>query len=428
MKRRGYSIVEAAIVLTAFMLLVGGMAWPVAQRIRADQDESERAYMESMKEAVIAYAMRSRTPGGTMQIEFPFTGLADMTVNITIPAGRPYLPCPDIDADGFEDRVTSKVSGVVTITAVANMPERLLLSRSDFGMCSSDRGLFPWRTLGTKPADYWGQHYDYYVHRLLASPLLGFDETSDAVGYLSLLAVSRETEPCAYGDWLPDGLGYRRGARVSEGALGYPALDDDYAFLPTMVGSIADQDRSVPPPSAIPVNLETAGGGNVFDANFLQDRRRLANGSGGQVSVLRYCWLREGGPAMQRYYRANRSAAVGTAFAIVSHGRNGYGGVRHVPPGEARTIATSDCNSFPGGGGSVAFFGEMRNGDCIPTAAPRTVFPDHYFLIYDIPAPGVAYDLEYDDLLTWMMPRQLFNELAQVGAMPKPPAIKILEF
>ena len=211
MKRRGYSIIEAAIVLTAFMLLVGGMAWPVAQRIRADQDESERAYMESMKEAVVAYAMRSRTPGGVLQAEFPLSGAVTMTVDVTIPAGRPYLPCPDMDADGREDRVTNKVPGVITLTALVSEPQTLRLRPGrNFGMCLSDRGLFPWRTLGTKPADYWGQHYDYYVHPLLASPFLGFDETSDAAGYLSLLAVSRTGERCEQGEWLPSGTGYVR--------------------------------------------------------------------------------------------------------------------------------------------------------------------------------------------------------------------------
>ncbi|MCY4325334.1 MAG: hypothetical protein OXC81_04860, partial [Betaproteobacteria bacterium] len=288
MKKRGYSIIEAAIVLTAFMLLVGAMAWPVAQRIRLDQDTSERAYMESMKDAVIAYAMRSRTPGAVVDAVFTRggAGVTRITLQVNVPAGRPYLPCPDIDADGLEDRATGKATGVMTLTALYVEPQTLAMDIDESGNCVADKGLFPWRTLGTKPADYWGQHYDYYVHRMLANPLLGFDQYSAAAGYLPLLAVSVKSEGCTQGDWLPDSsvtVGYVRGGRVSEGALGYVALGDPDHFAPVLIGrSNYNTDYRV---------LEAAETNTAFDANFLQDRRRLADGSGEQVEVLRNCWL-----------------------------------------------------------------------------------------------------------------------------------------
>ena len=427
MKKRGYSIIEAAIVLTAFMLLVGAMAWPVAQRIRLDQDTSERAYMESMKDAVIAYAMRSRTPGAVVDAVFTrgAVGVTRITLQVNVPAGRPYLPCPDIDADGLEDRATGKATGVMTLTALYVEPQTLAMDIDESGNCVADKGLFPWRTLGTKPADYWGQHYDYYVHRMLANPLLGFDQYSASAGYLTLLAVSVKSEECTQGDWLPSnsGVGYVRGERVSEGALGYVALEDPDHFAPLV---IARSNYSGPT-----VVLEAAESNTAFDANFLQDRRRLADGSGEHVEVIRNCWL----PRNSFPPRRSFGYSGGVAFAIVSHGRNGYGGVKYEPTENARTLVADDCKRFPAISNRYLF--EIYNGNCLPlrhatnnlVANPNFMLNAHV-LVSGIASPGADDNVnhEFDDLVVWMMPRQLFNDLAQKDALPRPPAIKIAEF
>ena len=410
MSRRGYSIVEAAIVLAAFLLLVGGMAWPFAQSIRSDQDASERAYMESMKEAVVAYAMRNRTPGGSMEIEF-----TAVTLNVGIPSGRPYLPCPDTDGDGLENRVNRKVSGLVTVTASDAKPYGVTIRDNHFGMCTSWRGMFPWRTLGTKPADQWGNHYDYYVHTMLASPLLGFDETSGR--YLNLVAVSGEGEECELGDWLPTGTGYDNLGVSTQGALGYMGLDNFLDYPSIIVGRMHDA------PAGTRI-LEAAASGQAFDASFLQDRRRLANGSGDQVEVLRHCW--------SSYYVAadiqmRRAYEGGVAFAIVSHGRNGYGAVRHDPAQAHlhRAITSADCYAFPGSGD--AFASEIANGSCLPSTLSNPNSGRFHLLLHSTTTTG-GWDVYFDDLVAWMMPQQLFGELAQVGALPRPPAIKMVEF
>ena len=413
MKGRGYTLVEAAIVLTAFLLLVGGMAWPVAQRIRIDQDASERAYMEAMKEAVVAYAMRNRTLGGTMEVDFTAV-VPGLEVNVNIPSGRPYLPCPDTDGDGLENRVSDKVSAVMEVD-VGTTQYQLDVPKNEFGMCTSDRGLFPWRTLGTKPYDYWGRNYDYHVHRLLASPFFGFDETSGAAPYMSLLAISAENEKCLSGDVLPGNLpGNSLGLRsptnlISKGGLGYAALELA-DFAPTVVGRVKNHS-STPGMEFYAVEANKS-----FYASFLQDSRRLANGSGDRVNVFRHCWV------------PNSVSHVigGVAFAIVSHGRNGYGGVRYDNARTPGVITTSDCLKFPSAGAST-FHGEKLNGDCQVSSLNTVNSTNYHLLAYDSAAPPTGVNVEFDDLVVWMMPRQLFSELAKEGAMPKPPPLKIVE-
>jgi hypothetical protein len=71
--------------------------------------------------------------------------------------GRPYLPCPDIDNDGFEDRTGNT--------------------------CTDQEGRLPWSELGVGREDAWGNRFRYRVAKAYSSRANGF----------ALVLVSTET-------------------------------------------------------------------------------------------------------------------------------------------------------------------------------------------------------------------------------------------
>lgn len=119
MKRmRGFSLIELAIVLVIVTLLIGGLAVPLTAQVQARRIAETRADMNTIREAIIGYAMRQ-------------------------PAGQPYLPCPD-DGSGLAEGDEGS---------------------RDAGRCLNTRGKLPWRTLGVDNADAWGNRFTYAVTR-----------------------------------------------------------------------------------------------------------------------------------------------------------------------------------------------------------------------------------------------------------------------
>lgn len=213
--QRGFTLVELAIVMAVVGLLMAAALYPLRALEETRQREEESLRMESLRHAIVGYALRHRTrervvtPVGGGIVGSPFT----------IPAGRPYLPCPDVDGDGFEDRIpkhggddgaNEDVHGFMqgfelnpgadivmplTIAAGGN-PEWNTEYRMDlngngnadgdgakygvYGGCLASRGTIPWRTLGVFAADQWGNRYTYFADPLFASALYGFDEKTVA--------------------------------------------------------------------------------------------------------------------------------------------------------------------------------------------------------------------------------------------------------
>ena len=154
----GYTIVEIAIVLVVLGLLIGGSLLPLGERMRTVNEVSERAALAEIKELITGYAVRHRTQQRTLHVG---------SVEHPIAPHRPYLPCPDIDNDGIEDRVA--VSHPVVPLTYTNL--------STMGACSAQKGLLPWRTLGAPQVDRWGNRYTYFVDLAYSNEVLGFDET-----------------------------------------------------------------------------------------------------------------------------------------------------------------------------------------------------------------------------------------------------------
>lgn len=130
----GFTLIELAIVLVIITILIGGLAVPLSAQIEARRIAETRKAMEEAREAIIGYAMSHNTAGATP---------------------HPYLPCPDTDNDGMENR-----------TGPAPAP------------CSSPRGLFPWVDLGTAAQDAWGNRLHYSLTLSYGNQSTGFSNAS----------------------------------------------------------------------------------------------------------------------------------------------------------------------------------------------------------------------------------------------------------
>ena len=162
-KQRGFTLVELMIVLAVIGLILGGSLLTLGIQIRDGGRLDEQNQLERIREAVFAYALRQNTEFRYLQ------SAASPLLNYEIPAGRPYLPCPDIDGDGLEDRLSVDISRGIS-------PANPLTSREliEQGGCLEYGGVLPWATLGVPPSDQWGNRYTYRVDLAFANSILGF--------------------------------------------------------------------------------------------------------------------------------------------------------------------------------------------------------------------------------------------------------------
>jgi prepilin-type N-terminal cleavage/methylation domain-containing protein len=134
---RGFSLTEMAVVMVIVAILIAGLVIPLAtqQDIRARQDTENM--LTNLREALLGYAA-SHAAGD----------------------GRPYLPCPDTDDDGRENRAG--------------------------GVCSGQEGRIPWADLGLGRNDAWNNRYRYRVTAAFSSSATGF--TLASAGDLNVCA------------------------------------------------------------------------------------------------------------------------------------------------------------------------------------------------------------------------------------------------
>ena len=113
---RGYTIVELSIVLVVAGLLLSGAIASFDRWARYEQAQTTRDSIDLVKKAIVQYAARNRTAPREITVRSEFSRVTVIagvreTVQVTVqtswnmPPSRPYLPCPDIDGDGIEDRV-----------------------------------------------------------------------------------------------------------------------------------------------------------------------------------------------------------------------------------------------------------------------------------------------------------------------------------
>ena len=217
MRSRGYSLFEIACVMAVLGILLGASLLPLNRQLRESEYRQERVNMERLRDAVLGYALRHRTPGVEITMVDDLRGTPQTGFYA---AGHPYLPCADMNGDGIENRrdLISPIVHTLTLSFKDDTPRsrsvtdqrqallnigvdlfevfRLIPGGQGFssappfnfpypiivsgGACRTDKGQLPWRTLGSIPADYWGNRYTYFADPVFSLEAIGFDEKTIA--------------------------------------------------------------------------------------------------------------------------------------------------------------------------------------------------------------------------------------------------------
>ena len=386
---RGYTIVEMAIALAVLGLLFAGALYPWQNRVESDQRREVESLLDSARLAVVAYAARNRTRAAAFQPQVG--GPVDL-----IPAGRPYLPCPDITGDGIEDR--ARIDEVSDFGNFGNPFVRAeIIGRTTtdgIGVCRRHKGMLPWATLGVAENDVWGGRFTYRVDPAFSSQLLGFDETTRADIYdfrdLCPLTLSH-----------PDSFSRRDGGSEScptpRANLPMPAIICDAA--PCNLDSIG-QNAGI---GNILIGLVATASVNIFPSN----------------------------------YEPN-DIIDGAVFVILSHGPNGRGAFnRH---------AAVSCNEFPDDGdpssddetppdsrkdtgeqinARLPIYFEGINSNCRKALLDDRSERHHFFVSHPPTRIGpvergglVRFEVDFDDIVIWASANEIIGQMAALGVMP----------
>ena len=391
--QRGFNLVEMSIILVIVGLILGAVIIPSQSLYNDDIYKEEERRMEEIKTAILGYAFRHRTIPGVVSIvrvtgrENPLgSGVDDPDRRFNADLRRPYLPCPDITGDGYEDRFTADITGSQFFVA----PVRTIVNEiRAYGACHSSRGVLPWRTLGVPPADHWGNLYTYQVDGVFASALSGFNQNSliDEYDPRQVIFRSGRNDPF-----------YRN--RIAN-------------VLTLTVAGLTTTDSFRPP--------IVCGGGECRDGISLN--LEAGKQADGDFSIL------------YRSYAQN-DIIEGVPFVVVSHGKNGAGAVNY-----ARNVADkiSGASAAPSGvicnepvdgtagGGAVAFIGPNPEAYNFPHPEPPTadarcrsmtidgIAVQDGFLFYQ---PGRSDN--FDDVVAWMTREELFDHLRRTGVLDAP--------
>ena len=104
---RGFTLLELAVVLAVLGLLLGMSLTPARMLEERRQLRQETQLLQTAHDAVVGYALQNQTRERVVHIK----GAVDKTV--TLRPGRPYLPCPDWNGDGYEDRMPEGQNGFI---------------------------------------------------------------------------------------------------------------------------------------------------------------------------------------------------------------------------------------------------------------------------------------------------------------------------
>jgi prepilin-type N-terminal cleavage/methylation domain-containing protein len=186
--KRGFTLIEMAIVLVIVTILIGGLAVPLSAQIQARRIAETRKTLNEAREAVMGYAMRTSIAstcnctylvGGALYPSAPTTCAVPQcpttgTSTLTLPVTRHFLPCPDSTDDGHEDRNPTTLK------------------------CMNTAGWLPWVDLGTASQDAWGNRLLYAVNQEDASNPATKPSFSDkSTGFTSSTQLANPLQICS---------------------------------------------------------------------------------------------------------------------------------------------------------------------------------------------------------------------------------------
>ncbi len=342
-RRRGFSLVEMALAMAVLGVMLSGLIIPVGNELRRKGFVATHAEVADAIESIVGYAAIHHSPGmllsygglntsldniyGERNIILPQRAVLGLQY-LHVPAGRPYLPCPDITNDGHEDRYPT-----VNPRDDPSRPDldfrdddesrpvyfdsRFLLNtnpeqRLDFGECVQHSGNLPWKTLGLAPGDAWGNLYTYIVHPNFAGAAFGFDQHTFASSF----------PPYGVADEA-SGQSFSYGNIVGQGRFGRTALYVCDAFIDgsnctnVTVGPDTLRTASASPP----VNRIQYYADDLLASNIAPLSRA---GLIGRLSSA-----------------TNALVADGLPFAVISHGANARWARRANGTGCVRVLSAS---------------------------------------------------------------------------------------
>ncbi|MGI9306813.1 MAG: type II secretion system protein [Gammaproteobacteria bacterium] len=371
MKQRGYTLVEIMLALVVLGILLGGALVPLQARYEAGNRAEAEEYMHNARESVVGYAVANQTKG-LAQV------LGGIGILYDLPAGRPYLPCPDIDGDGLENRRPLEKPGNANYVLADG-------DLRNYGACEEQKGLLPWRTLGLpENTDPWGRRLGYWVDVAFSNQALGFDESFRADIFDPRIAAVLATpdDPVVY---------QLRQDRHTAGALVCSSLYK-IAAAPRKPGCPATDDQT----------FLIAGIVSTVSVNL-----------GGIRNVPGYDSIDSSDPP--------QGILDGAAFVIFSHGPNGYGGINLEnrclpPPPDSRNLAERANAYYAAGHPMIDPAGDFR----CASLTLHTELAENLFV--SAPHSGIheGDTTGADDIVHWTSPNVLVGMLVRSGALPVP--------
>ena len=342
-RQRGFTLVEIAIAIGVVGLLLAASAWTARALEERRQIEREMQRLEIVRDAIVGYAIRNRTRERILKV-VPWFGPGGEW-EFRLPAGRPYLPCPDWDGDGYEDRVPlwafsqgmeTKPDLTVTVTVGELAPPwngSLTWTQDSasnpathpYGECRVSRGAAPWRTLGVDPSDGWGNRHTYFADPVFSNAIFGFD---------------RQTVADIYDPRVPSAPGYGASLRYFKDVFG-DMLNRDILNAPPTNGlartELLDDNRSCPAAicvgnSACEPTVSTGSFSRQSASRCVWQNMRV---NGRVLNAVSVTTVFKAGlvtpldiPDERKPYPAG-SVIDGLPFVLVSHGPNGRYAVNH---------------------------------------------------------------------------------------------------
>lgn len=212
LKPRGFTLTEMAVVLAILALLIGGMILPLSAQQDLRHNAETRKLLADIVDALHGFAASHSASSD----------------------GKPFLPCPDTDGDGAENRSVTP------------------------GPCTAQEGGLPWATLGLGRHDAWGNTLRYRVTAAFSNSATGFMLLTPG----DLRVCTSSACAVVLGSGLPAvvlSLG-KNGAGTPAGADELENLDGDADFVQQDAGATGFDDLLVwLPPSLLTQRMVAAG-------------------------------------------------------------------------------------------------------------------------------------------------------------------------